>query len=151
PTVAAAARLATSVWADQPVTAFLRANRDFDLLTGNVAATIAAGVKGFDAQQLGTQLGALQRVYRIAPKPEHLQALINNGMHSSFQVVRVGRNAFVANYAPVIGERSAKLIYERAVHASAAAQHLIANHHAYNNVDLPWIPPGPTSHPDIPN
>ncbi|MGI5241937.1 neuraminidase-like domain-containing protein [Dactylosporangium sp. CA-139066] len=67
-------------------------NPDFDLRTSNVETFLA---RNDVSAQTPAQLRVMQRVQRISPAIEPAVALLDNGIHSSAQIVSMGRDAFV--------------------------------------------------------
>ena len=128
--------------AGTPAAAFLRANPGFDLRASQVDTAVREGTlpEGADAGAVRTDLAALQRVFKIAPRYEAVRALRAAGFDSAQSVARMGRNAFVRELGSQVGEEQARLIHDRAQRTHAAALTLLGDYHAYNQLDVPWLP-----------
>ena len=128
--------------AGTPAAAFLRANPGFDLRASQVDRAVREGTlpEGADAAAVRTDLAALQRVFKIAPRYEAARALRAAGFDSAQSVARMGRNAFVREFGSQVGEEQARLIHDRAQRTHAAALTLLGDYHAYNQLDVPWLP-----------
>ena len=71
------------------------AHPDLELRVSNIDAFAARNNLDL-AAQTRTELKVLQRVHRIAPTTETATALLANGLHSSVQIMAMGRETFVA-------------------------------------------------------
>ena len=68
---------------------------DLELRVSNIDTFAAANDLALDSQ-VRTELKVLQRVHRIAPTTDAATALLANGLHSSVQIMALGRDALVA-------------------------------------------------------
>jgi Neuraminidase-like domain/Salmonella virulence plasmid 28.1kDa A protein len=112
---------------------FLTSNPTFDLTTHRMADFVAnnptglAGVTNKD--QLFSNMATFQRLYSVAPKYNQVQPLIADGIHSAFQISRMGRTAFASKYGIALGStRVAEQIYERSNYVHSSAFTLFANY-----------------------
>ncbi len=71
------------------------AHPDLELRESNIDAFAARNNLGLSAQTRA-ELKVLQRVHRIAPTTETATALLANGLHSSVQIMAMGRESFVS-------------------------------------------------------
>jgi Neuraminidase-like domain/Salmonella virulence plasmid 28.1kDa A protein len=121
---------------------FLVQNQYFDFSTEVIDHYIADNPAALTTVQdpTGTtqQLKAFQRVFRLSPRFDHMSALLDDGIHSAHQVTRMGRTQFTAQYAPALGGPGpADIVYARAAHITATAQHLYADFNLQLNGALP--------------
>jgi hypothetical protein len=135
---------------------FLNQNPDFDLAATSIAAFLpGSNLTGItNVAQLTADLKAMQRVFRLAPVEQRLDAvpeLLNAGLDSARSIIRYGKDRFVKSFAPVVGGAAAATqIYTNAGWTAAAA---LAAYTKYR-VDgaSPWviggIPAGPADIPD---
>ena len=71
------------------------ANPDLHLRVSNIDKYAATHQLQLD-QQTRSELKVLQRVHRLAPTSDTATALLDNGLHSSVQIMALGREQFVA-------------------------------------------------------
>jgi hypothetical protein len=112
------------------VAAILERAPDLDLGTTNLDRYLAGnptlldGVLESDRDDVVRQLKAVQRVFRVlvagekvVPRGDHVTALLGAGLRSARSIARMGRNRFVARFAPIFGgEARAFQAYSQAVH-----------------------------------
>ncbi|MFJ6755982.1 neuraminidase-like domain-containing protein [Streptomyces sp. NPDC091273] len=119
---------------EAPATRFLAANPDFDLTVTPVdAATVP------DAE-VRRELASIQRTFKIAPRFEAMQALRDNGFHSSYAVAGIGRSDFVRKVSGDVDEAEAFAIHARATQVHAEAVNLVADLRTAGQFDVPWLP-----------
>jgi peptidoglycan hydrolase-like protein with peptidoglycan-binding domain len=100
------------------------------------------------------KLKAVQRLFRLSSEADHITTLLNDGIHSSHQIVRMGKTQFAKKYGGVFGGAGkAEAIHARATTIAMTAQNLFANfNQAYNGV-LPALvkknKPATLSLPDL--
>ena len=116
------------------LTAFFDAAGDFDLdssaVDAYVAAHPAATERVADQARLTAHLKTMQRVYRIAPRYEHAQALLDAGLHSAMHVATMSLGRFVEELGDKLGgPDQARMYYARAQQKTAAAAQLFMNAH----------------------
>lgn len=107
------------------VTKFLDHASEFDLRDTHIDSYLANGGKtAFAAvtnkEAVKTQLKQLQRVFRIAPRYEHMEALITEGYHSAFSIASTPPKNFVQQMATKLGgTASAQAYYVKAQRRAA--------------------------------
>jgi hypothetical protein len=86
-----------------------------------------------------TELRATQRLIRLAPSYEAAEALLGDGIHSAYQVYRIGESAFVNRYGgrDGFGIEAARTAWNRAADAHAAVLVLCTDLYALNEEGLP--------------
>ncbi|MCX4985886.1 neuraminidase-like domain-containing protein [Streptomyces sp. NBC_00572] len=131
--------------AEAPATRFLAANPDFDLTATRVDATTVP-----DAEER-RELAVVQRTFKIAPRFEAMQALRDNGFHSSYAVAGIGVSDFARKVSGDVDEAEARAIHARATQVHAEAVNLVADLRTAGQFDVPWLPaiqPQTTQIPD---
>jgi hypothetical protein len=112
---------------------FLERRPDFDLGEVRLAdvASEASAFEGIeDKDALVANLKRMQRVYRIAPRYEHMQALLGHGIHSAFDLAGIPPANFVRDLGDALGgPAQAKMYYASAQHKAAAIAALYAAIH----------------------
>lgn len=77
---------------------------------------------------VASRLKALQRVYQISPRYEHMSELLGNGLDSALSVVSYSQAAFVGQFQDALGGmEEARQVYARAEQVNATAAHLYAS------------------------
>ena len=116
---------------------------DLDLFTTNLDRHLAANpalledIVESDRDAVIRQLQAVQRVFRVVvaggkvvPRGDRVMALIGAGLRSARGIARMGRNRFVAKFAPILGgEGPALQTYGQAVHYSMTVDAAYASWH----------------------
>ncbi len=107
----------------------LDAHPDFDLRTGNLDVFVNQSNINVDEATL-TEARVLQRVHRIAPNAVSGQALLDNKIHSSAQIVAMGQDRFIATATKdnQIDQRAARTVYELAYYQYAQVLQRIADY-----------------------
>lgn len=91
-------------------------------------------------EELRATLKSMQRVFKIAPRFEQINALLVDNLHSSQAITQFGRKSFVEKYSPVLGGISqAELAYAKAEQISNMALILYAKHSALFNFPQPFV------------
>ncbi|MFC5470962.1 neuraminidase-like domain-containing protein [Cohnella suwonensis] len=109
---------------------FLEESADFDLGSTVVDKYVQSEKTGLTEEEgmtsaLASRLKALQRVYQISPRYEHMSGLMEGGLDSALSVVSLSEEAFVDQYGSSLGgEEEAKQIYAQAEQVHATATHL---------------------------
>lgn len=99
-----------------------------------------------DEEALTRQLKKMQRVFKLTPRYEEMRALLADGLHSAQAITRLGRGAFVENYAELFGTRQqADLVYAKAESIHDMALTLYAKHSAATNAVEPYVISGVTN------
>ena len=144
PTAALTGKLTrTAEPAQAELLSFLDQNPEFDLSATSIATFLPRGnLAGIsDVAKLTADLKATQRVFRLAPVEQRLDAvpvLLNAGLHSAQSIIRYGRDRFVKNFATTIGGAAAATqIYSNAGQTAAAALALYTKYRA--GQFLPWV------------
>ena len=110
------------------VARFLTNNPDFDLGTDPLPRYVAAhsgALTGIsDPTAFQQDMASIQRAYRLAPKYEHVNALLQAGLDSAHKVTRLGRDVFAERFAPALGA-DVHSVYNRATQIVATTTHLL--------------------------
>lgn len=131
------------------VVSFLAKNPTFSFtstrLTSYLSTNSSAltGVK--DPNLLKSNVSSMQRLYRITGQYTQMRSLVNGGVNSSMQIVRMGPTAFAAKYSDNLGgSAEAARIFEIASQTHATATHLISNLSGSSNLIGigKWLDPG---------
>ncbi|MFE5710294.1 neuraminidase-like domain-containing protein [Streptomyces sp. NPDC056501] len=130
---------------DAPAARFLAANPDFDLVGTPVNSET---VPDAEARR---ELAPVQRVFKIAPHFETLQALRDGGFDSAQDIARIDRSGFARRMAGQVDEREAHALHERATRIHAEAVNLVADLRTAGHFDVPWLPARVAADPRIPN
>ncbi|MFI9117010.1 Tc toxin subunit A-related protein [Streptomyces venezuelae] len=120
--------------AEAPATRFLAAHPDFDLTATRVDATTVPD------EEERRELAVLQRTFKIAPRFEAMQALRDNGFHSSYAVAGIGVSDFARKVSGDVDETEARAIHARATQVHAEAVNLVADLRTAGQFDVPWLP-----------
>jgi len=98
---------------------FLVSHPDFSLKSNPVGRYLHEHNISYLTEETVSQLRAMQRVYRIAPRQRAMKTLLADGLDSAYRISRVGKNVFMDRYVPLLGASEARCAYERAhqVHA----------------------------------
>lgn len=134
------------------VQALMDAHPDLDLRTGNLDIFVKQQNIDVDEATL-TEARVLQRVHRIAPTAATGQALLDNKIHNSSQIVAMGKDQFVATLTKdkEIDPRTAMTVYGFAEYQYAQVLQRIADYrfdlhradpkaivaHTYTKAELP--------------
>lgn len=134
------------------VQTFMDTHPDFDLRTGNLDVFVKQQNLNVDEATL-TEARVLQRVHRIAPNALSGQALLDNKIHNSAQIVAMGKDKFVATLtkAKLVDARTAMTVYGLAEYQYAQVLQRITDYrfdlhradpkaivdHTYTKVELP--------------
>lgn len=119
---------------------------DPDLRAANLDTIIAekgdaayAGISAEHRTAVVNQAKRYQRVYRIAPRAEHVEAMLGAGFHSALGVARTSSRYFARQFGGGIGDETAALrIHGTAMHLAGSVQAAItATKQAYFEL-LPW-------------
>ncbi|MGF6971567.1 hypothetical protein OKW43_008662 [Paraburkholderia sp. WC7.3g] len=144
PTAAIARRLGELKQADHAdIRSFLDSNLSFDFHS----VVIDQYFKEKSAESNVTfkmetipKLKAFQRLFRLSKHADHITTLLNDGIHSSHQIVRLGKVQFASKYATALGGAAkADAVYSRASQIAMTAQHLYSNFNLQVNGVLPAV------------
>ena len=133
PAVALVATVARSVNNPLPnvkgVQALMDAHPDLDLRTGNLDVFVKQQNINVDEATL-TEARVLQRVHRIAPNASSGQALLDQKIHNSAQIVAMGKDRFVATLTKDknVDARTALTVYGFAEYQYAQVLQRIADY-----------------------
>ncbi|MER5711943.1 neuraminidase-like domain-containing protein [Streptomyces sp. NPDC002122] len=130
---------------DAPAARFLAANPDFDLAGTPVNCVT---VPDADARR---ELAPVQRVFKISPHFETMQALRADGFESAQAVARIDRAGFARRMAGHVDETEAYALHERATRIHATAVNLVADLRTAGHFDVPWLPARAAADPRIPD
>jgi hypothetical protein len=115
---------AIKFFSDHPDFDFANTRIDDYLTTHEQTALSAAR----DGQGLVQHLKGLQRAFQVAPKYEHMQALMDEGLDSAHAITTLSEAAFVDQFgASLGGETQAKAYYARARHVSETSASVVTN------------------------
>ncbi len=111
---------------DSPVGAFLRKHPQFEFGKTTVDGFIAKTAPKTDPDTV-IELKQIERLSKIAPQYDHIQALRTDGINSARAMAGFGKQKFANRYASLLGGKEhAAMAWERAAWLTAAAQHLVA-------------------------
>ncbi|WP_052499538.1 neuraminidase-like domain-containing protein [Streptomyces vietnamensis] len=130
---------------DAPAARFLAENPDFDIAGTPVNS---ATVPDAEARR---ELAPVQRVFKIAPRFETLQALRADGFDSAQAIARIDRAGFARRMQGHVGEEEAHALHERATRIHASAVNLVADLRTAGHFDVPWLPAVAQADPRIPD
>lgn len=89
------------------VSRFLSQARDFDLHASRIDKYVVdhpESLEGVDRPTLViAQIKRMQRVYRVAPDVNAMNALLGEGIHSAFRIARMPADVFVARFRDTLG------------------------------------------------
>ncbi len=138
PTVAVSAGLSRSARAGAAeVGAFLDAHPDFDIAGTNAVTYVAARQA---SATVSSQLPAIQRIFRVAPRYAQMDVLLGAGLHSARGISMLSPNAFVSRFGAALGgEDEARAVYSRAQLFSASAAHLFGRFSSGLNQGRPIV------------
>jgi hypothetical protein len=119
---------------------------DPDLNTTQLDDAIAAlgdsayqGIAEPDRPAILRRAKAYQRIYRVAPRAEHVEALLGAGYHSAVAIARSSGRRFVRDLGPGLGgERVALRIFQTARHHAGVVQHAMTAARQVYVDPLPW-------------
>ncbi|MEL6349772.1 MAG: Tc toxin subunit A, partial [Myxococcota bacterium] len=120
------------------VEVFLTNNPEFHFLQTNVSTFLTApstNTTGLDVPSLQARLEKLQRLYRVTPIQDRyaaIAALESGGMTSAMSIARLGRKAFIDQFAPSLGadgNNRAGEIYQSAQKMVAMSTALVLQSH----------------------
>ena len=140
PTVAFSARLAKDTkapfQAGQAVSTFLDANPSFDLTISNIDAFAK---KTSITPEVRSTLLVAQRLAKLDPTYAAMSTLLNDGIHSSAQIYKMGKSQFMQKYATntAIGSTQAARIYSRAEQTYGVALSLVGRYNQAFSVGNP--------------
>ena len=123
----------------QALASFLDRSPDFDLAATPVERYFkskpAELKKEADPQAFKEHIKAVQRVFKLAPKYSQAQALLNDGIQSSAQVLRLGETQFVQKYTAngTFTKKQAQAVFSRAADVHTAAQLLAGELKSYTD------------------
>lgn len=122
---------------------FLDLHPEFDLRTTPVDSFLADKGTARLARQANDQaddralsgtLKSMQRVFRLAPSYESMNALLEDGVHSAYGIAQMGKGVFIDRYGERLGgEKQAYDIYARASQVTATALTLFGQYHESAN------------------
>lgn len=127
PTVAVSARLATSkLPAAHAVAAFLDAHPAFDITGTNAVQFLETRQVSPEVAQA---LPVMQRVYKVASRYDHMEALLSAGIHSARSIAQMPLELFQAQFGTALGGvEEAAPIYARAQLFTHSAVQLYAQY-----------------------
>ena len=110
------------------VTKFFNNSPDFDLIETPVntyivqhQTTALKGINKKDRDHVISQIQCIQRVARIIPEAEHINALLGEGFNSAHRIANTPQNLFVEHLGPKLGgEEQARIIRWSAQHMHSA-------------------------------
>ncbi len=100
------------------------------------------------------ELKAIQRVFKLAPSLDAVDALLADNLHSAQQIYRIGESQFVQRYGEKSGftKEYAKEVWNRAAETHAAVLTLLGDIQSMGSADLPWaLRGGQLALDDFPN
>lgn len=112
---------------------FLTDNPEFDL----VATPVNAATVPDEAAR--AELAGIQRLTKLTPTFEAVQALRGAGLDSAHAIVRTARDEFIAQFTDTLGPEQAAVVHARAGQVHAAAVNLIADLRTAKQFDVPWL------------
>ncbi|MFZ3495475.1 neuraminidase-like domain-containing protein [Streptomyces sp. 5.8] len=121
--------------AQAPGTRFLTENPEFDLLAAPVNAETVPD------DEARPELAAIQRTFKVAPRFEAMQALRDNGFHSSYAIAGIGPSDFARQLAGSLDEAEARSVHARATQVHAEAVNLVADLRTAGQIGVPWLAP----------
>jgi hypothetical protein len=125
------------------VTAFLREHPTADLGTDNVdqlARKTANATAGSPSTKAPEEVRAIQRLYKLSPRLDHVSALHATGFRSANDIARAGRASFIRRQASALGgDGPASEVFERAARVSLAATAIVADHGPAATAALPRV------------
>ncbi|APR86766.1 hypothetical protein A7982_12115 [Minicystis rosea] len=93
---------ATTSGTPDPVVQFIDENASFELNKTRVAHYLAQNEISLDTDTV-SRLRQIEVLHKLTPRYSEMRVLIDAGLHSAREVVRMGRNAFIANHAEALG------------------------------------------------
>ena len=125
PTAAIAGDLRRAASGDA-VADFLDANLDFEIGKTRVAHYLSANPAARDAMasadpEAATRLQKIERLSKITPRYDEMKVLLDDGVHSARDVVRMGRAAFARKYEGALGEQVISAMWLAAKRTAAQA------------------------------
>ena len=114
------------------VTNFLGAHLTTDLGTDHLdrlASQESEADGSSPSAKASEDVRAVQRLYKLSPRHDHVSALHAAGFRSANQIARAGRASFMRRHADALGGiDAASQVFERAARVSLAANALVADH-----------------------
>jgi hypothetical protein len=153
PTASVAAGVAGAA-KDSQVAAFLEKHPRFEFGATTVQGFVAAHAPKTDPDTVD-ELKRIERLSKITPHFDHMEALRVGGLDSSRAIAASGKRRFAKRFASTFGSAElAEVAWERASWLAAAAQQLVAATAPVFSVPLPVVnnaPPPPSSNPAFPD
>lgn len=121
---------------------FVSQSPDFDLVRTNVDAYLkanpssTAGVS--DVKGLTASVKQWQRLGRVTPRVDEMQALAAAGLTSAQSVARMGQGAFANSFTGAFGAQRANTVFGNALHIANATFALYTKFNPAFN--FPWVP-----------
>ena len=143
PTAAVAHRLSADT--ASAAAKFLAGQPEFDLVATPVNAVTVPD------EQARPELAEIQRVLKIAPRLDAMQALRGNGFSSAHAVAMTDPSVFAARLGDSVDADEAKAIHARATRVHAAAVNLVADLRTAGHFDVPWLAKPAAATAQIPN
>lgn len=112
------------------IVSFFNKHEDFDLLKHNVDLYLTERkVATKDKEAINDELKSVQRVFKLVPNYSKTMALMNEKIHSSQNIVAMGKTRFVKVVAPKAGidEKEANVIYRKAENKHIAAMLMVGD------------------------
>lgn len=133
---------------------FFANSPDFDIERQPVGIYLAdhkdKAFDGIDEPQRAAvtrQLGRLQRLFRVTPRAQQIQALLAEGMDSASAITSLSYQAFVKRMAMKLGgKEQVELVYRNALQIAAVTQHTFVQAHQLQYDVLPFVMGG--GHPE---
>ena len=146
PSATAAAKLIKANRAEHSdVIQFLSTNPDFDFKSTRIDEHLSrqderASRAAPDKEGLTKQLKGMQRVFNIAPRYDHMQALLDEGFDSARAVTTLSRTAFVEQVgAKLGGAAQAEYYYSKAGQLSETSNMIATTVAQAVNDITPWV------------
>lgn len=103
---------------------------NFDLVAGRIddlvtqhGESLLVGIEVRDRTVVIDQVKRLQRLFRLSTGPESMKALVEAGFNSARELAELPPEIAMEMLSPVLGETTARLMFNRARNISAAAIH----------------------------
>src|SRR5260370_22818241 len=105
---------------------------DFDFRTAHVDTYLAVhedtALKDIDPQHkavIAAHLKMMQRVFQVAPVPEHMKTLLGEGLHSAQSIASIPQATFIKQFSNKLGgEAQASAIHTHAQDINAQTMHI---------------------------
>lgn len=114
----------------EKIVAFFHKHEDFDLMKHNVDLFLKKKkVLVKDKELIGEELKSVQRIFKLIPNYSKTIALREEKVHSSQNIVAIGKTRFIKEIAPKAGisEKEAKVIYRKAETKHTAAMLMVGD------------------------